>query len=68
MPLPNQPASVSGTSGGAILKPCERIPTKFATLEPCHNKYLFPIFLEYFSSSPSLLISKTSRTLSELPT
>jgi hypothetical protein len=41
MPFPNRYPE-TGASGGAILKPCDRIPTKLATPEPCHKSILFP--------------------------
>jgi hypothetical protein len=32
---------VTGASGGAILKPCDRIPVQLESREPCHNSCLF---------------------------
>ena len=32
---------VTGASGGAILSPCDRMPAKFVTLDPCQSNILF---------------------------
>jgi len=37
----------TGASGGAILKPYDKIPPKLETLDPCHRSLSFPRSLVY---------------------